>query len=189
MPRAHRMTPFVIPIATGLGLFAGCAEQSTEREPHVDTRPMVGDIHQAELDWAWVAAQDWWISSIDGAAPIEGTEPRIRFREHTWLEGSAGCNRFTASYIRKAESGLNINEIISTRMFCAFPEGVMQQEARLFHLLQNIDSYHAEPNRLDLITDGAVMLSCRISQDQDDEPGEPASMGSATEQDEVDEQP
>ena len=146
---------------------SACTDKSLERQPRVDTRPMVSEIHQAELDWAWIAAQQWNLQSIEGTPPIKGTSPWIRFREHTWLEGDAGCNRFTANYERRAEAGLSMEQIITTRMFCAQPEGAMQQEARLFHMLQQTDAYHAEPNRLDLLSDGAVVLSFSIKQDPD----------------------
>ncbi len=148
-----------IALASGLIVISGCADKSNERQPRVDTRPMVSEIRQAQLDWAWVSAQDWKLASIEGQSPITGTEPWIRFREHTWLEGDAGCNRFTANYTRKADSGLQISEIISTRIFCAVPEGSMQQEARMFHLLQNVDAYHAEPDQLNLLSDGATVIS------------------------------
>ncbi len=165
------------PILLLVGLLAGatgCADKSLERQPKVDTRPMVSEIHQAELDWAWIAAQQWNLMSIEGVPPLPGTSPWIRFREHTWLEGDAGCNRFTANYERKAESGLSIEQIISTRMFCAQPEGAMQQEARFYHLLQQTDAYHAEPDQLDLLSDGAVVLSFSVDdpqrQEQPDQP-------------------
>ncbi len=157
-------------IASMFLALGGCADKSIERQPRVDTRPMVGEIRQAELDWAWIARQQWDLSTIEGAAPIEGTTLWIRFREHTWLEGDAGCNRFTASYERKAEAGVQISQILSTRMFCAFPEGVMQQEARMFHLLQTIDAYHAEPDRLELRSDGATVLTFTIQSSEDAQP-------------------
>lgn len=140
-------------------LGVGCASKSKELEPRVDTRPMVGEIRQAEKDWAWIAAQQWHLRTIDGAPPLAHTRLRLSFKEHTWLEGEAGCNRFTASYTRKADAGLRVSEILSTKMFCGFPDGVMQQESRFFLLLQMIDAYHAEPDRLDLLADGAVVLS------------------------------
>lgn len=163
--------PILITSITGvLVALAGCADKNIERQPRVDTRPMVGEIRQAELDWAWIARQQWDLATIEGGAPIEGSSAWIRFREHTWLEGDAGCNRFTASYERKAEAGLQVSQILSTRMFCAFPEGVMQQEARIFHLLQTIDAYHAEPDRLDLRSDGATVLTFTIQSSDDEQP-------------------
>jgi heat shock protein HslJ len=146
-----------------LSMLGGCTNNKAEEQPTVDTRPMVSEIRQAEQDWAWVSGERWVLSTIEGQAPIAKTELTLNFREHTWLEGSSGCNRYTASYIRKAEAGLHISEIISTRMFCTQPGGIMQQESRFFHLLQQIDAYHAEPHRLDLLSDGAVVLSFGIT--------------------------
>ena len=168
MPNAAlRITTPILVTAAGVIILGGCVgKKRSEPLPQVDTRPMVDEIRQAALDWAWVSSQDWVLSSIEGSPPIAETQPWIRFRAHTWLEGGAGCNRFTASYERKAEAGLSVSQIISTRMFCSFPEGVMQQEARLFHMLQSIDSYHAEPDRFDLLADGAVMLSFVIERDE-----------------------
>lgn len=158
-------------------LGAGCADKSKELEPRPDTRPMVGEIRQAEEDWAWISRQQWRLRTIDGAPPLAHTQLRLSFKEHTWLEGDAGCNRFTASYRRKADAGLQVSEILSTKMLCGFPAGVMQQESRFFLLLQTIDAYHAEPDQLDLLADGAVVLSFTTpdAQEQADtpEPDEP----------------
>ena len=161
------LTPALLIASMGL---VGCIDKSEEIVPTMDTRPMVSDIRQAELDWAWIAGQRWALSTIDGQPPIEGTSPWLIFREHTWLEGEANCNRFTASYIRKAEAGLDVSQILSTKMFCAQPEGAMQQEARFYHLLQQTDAYHAEPDRLDLFVDGAVVLSFSNVEETDVEP-------------------
>ena len=138
---------------------AGCANKQKELEPRPNTRPMVNAIQQAEQDWGWISAEQWHLVTLEGKAPIAGTSMRIAFKQHTWLEGDAGCNRFTASYARKADSGLKITEILSTRMFCAQPDGVMQQESRFFHLLKRVDAYHAEPDRLDMLADGAIVLT------------------------------
>jgi len=137
----------------------GCADKKRELEPRPNTRPMVTEIQQAEQDWIWISAEQWSLVSIDGMSPIEDSQLRLNFKQHTWLEGDAGCNRFTASYTRKAEAGLKVDEILSTRMFCATPPGVMQQEARFFSLLKSVDSYHAEPDRLDMLSDGSIVLT------------------------------
>ena len=124
---------------------------------------MVDQINQAEQDWTWISREQWYLRTIDGHPPIPQTSIRLSFKEHTWLEGDAGCNRYTASYDRKADAGLKVSEILSTRMFCASPEGVMQQESRYFNLLKQVDSYHAQPHQLDLLVDGAVVLSFTIA--------------------------
>jgi heat shock protein HslJ len=152
---------FVCSVLVGASIasLSGCADKHKELEPRVDTRPMVDAIQQAEEDWIWISGQQWALATIEGQIPIPNTSLRLNFKEHTWLEGDAGCNRYTASYVRKADAGLQISEVLSTRMYCAQPAGVMQQESRYFHLLKQIDAYHAEPDRLDLLADGAVVLS------------------------------
>jgi len=140
-------------------ILSGCTHHDKELEPRPDTGPMVNAIQQAEQDWVWISGQQWYLITLEGQFPIAGTTINLNFKQHTWLDGDAGCNRFTASYTRKADTGLQITEILSTRMFCAEPEGVMQQESRFFHLLKRIDAYHAEPNKLDLLSNDAVVLS------------------------------
>jgi heat shock protein HslJ len=153
---------------------AGCSTPAEDLPPPLDPRPIVNKIHQAEEDWAWISKENWYLISIEGAPPVAGTEIRLSFKEHTWLEGNGGCNRYTASYIRKADIGLQISEILSTRMYCAQPAGIMQQESKFFTLLKRVDAYVAEPNKLDLIADGVVMLSFSNQKDapatQEDSP-------------------
>ena len=160
MNQRHRINTALF--LSSLTLLAGCADRKKELEPRPDVRPMVDAIQQAEQDWTWISGHRWFLTSIEGTPPIEGTAIDLNFKEHTWLEGDAGCNRYTANYARKAQAGLHINEILSTRMFCAHPPGVMQQESRFFQLLKQIDAYHAEPEQLDMLADGAVVLRFAI---------------------------
>ncbi len=138
---------------------SGCADKKKELEPRPDTRPMVNAIQQAEQDWVWISNEQWYLITLEGKASIAGTTIRLNFKQHTWLDGNAGCNNYTASYNRKADAGLKVTEILTTRMFCDQPQGIMQQESRFFHLLKRVDAYHAEPNKLNLLADGAIVLS------------------------------
>ena len=149
-----------------LSTLMGCANKQKETEPRPDTRPMVNAIQQAEQDWSWISKEQWHLHTIEGQSPIQNTNLRINFKEHTWLEGDAGCNRFTASYIRRADAGLKVTEVLTTRMYCAQPTGVMQQESRFFHLLKQIDAYHAEPTKLQMLADGAVVLTFTTQEDE-----------------------
>ena len=150
-----------------LSTLIGCANRHKEIEPRPDTRPLVNAIQQAEQDWIWISGQQWHLITIEGKSPIPGTNLRINFKQHTWLEGDAGCNRFTASYTRKADAGLKVTEVLTTKMYCAQPKGVMQQESRFFHLLKQIDAYHAEPAKLQMFADGAVVLTFMALEDED----------------------
>jgi len=146
----------VVGAASGL---SGCRNEKQDEEPiRVDVAPHVNAVRQAERDWAWVTGQTWRASAIEGDAPIPGSRLWIRFEDHTWLVGSSGCNRLTASYERRGIDGVKITQIASTRMLCRDPKGVMQQEARYLHLLGSCDAYSAEPELLKLEVDGVVVL-------------------------------
>lgn len=139
---------------------ASCEQNRRDKEPvRVDASPHVNAVRQAERDWAWIAGSDWIADTIEGKSPLPGTELWVRFEDHTWMSGSAGCNRITASYNRRGIDGLQMTQIAATRMLCNQPKGVMQQEARFLHLLGSIDAYQAEPSRLNLVSDGVVVLS------------------------------
>ena len=142
-----------------VAILTGCIDKKKELEPRPNVRPMVDAIQQADEDWIWISGQRWYLTSIEGNPVLGDTAPNLNFKEHTWLEGDAGCNRYTASYVRKAEAGLQVKEILSTRMFCAQPVGIMQQESRFFQLLKQVDAYHAEPDKLTLFIDSDIVLT------------------------------
>ena len=137
----------------------GCQNKRDEEPVRVDATPHANLVKQAKQDWSWIAGTTWVASTIEGQEPLENTSLWIRFEEHTWLVGSAGCNSISASYDRKGIDGLKITKIAATRMHCAQPDGTMQQESRFLHLLANIDAYHAEPDTLKLSTNAITMLT------------------------------
>lgn len=165
MKHHNRIMPilFILPMIT----LAGCVNDKTENEPRPNVRPMVDAIQQADEDWIWISGQRWHLTSIEGNPAITDTSLDLNFKEHTWLEGNAGCNRYTASYIHKAEAGLQIKEILSTRMFCAQPAGIMQQESRYFQLLKQVDTYHAQPDELSMFIDGDKVLTFGTGPEED----------------------
>ncbi len=146
-------------------MFLGCASKEKEREPRPNIRPMINAIEQAQQDWNWITAQQWILNEIESIPVLDGSSITLEFKEHTWLIGSSGCNQYTAGYDRKAESGLNIQEIMSTRMYCSDPIGIDQQEARYLKLLKAVDSYSAQPDRLTLYTEDEPVLIFELADD------------------------
>lgn len=143
-------------------LLGACADPDKERQPVVDSRPYAQAVQQAEKDWAWIAGTHWALFRIEGEPPLEGTTSDLSFKpDQTWLAGATGCNRFTGSYVRRGVDGIGIGPLAVTKMFCAQPEGVMQQEARLLQLLDLTDSYSATPELLTLYSDGKSVLHYR----------------------------
>jgi heat shock protein HslJ len=85
---------------------------------------------------------------------IAGTEITARF-EGGRVAGSAGCNTYTAAYSLNGNA-IEISPAASTRMACATPPGIMEQEAAYLAALQTARVYRTEGSRLILETaDGA----------------------------------
>ena len=61
------------------------------------------------------------------------------------ISGSGGCNRYFSSYQGK-DGKLSIQSVASTKMFCAIPEGTMQQEQEYFKALQAVTKYDISTN-------------------------------------------
>ncbi|QYZ80332.1 META domain-containing protein [Methanofollis formosanus] len=81
---------------------------------------------------------------------IEGTEITAVFDEDGKVTGSAGCNRYFASY-NLTGSSMEIGPAGSTKMFCAEPEGIMEQESTYLSLLGAVKSYTIEGDQLELL--------------------------------------
>lgn len=69
--------------------------------------------------------------------PVPGSEITAAFSDDGRLNGSAGCNRYFASYEANG-SGLTVGPVGSTEMYCA---GTMGQETAYLRLLGNASSY------------------------------------------------
>lgn len=89
---------------------------------------------------------------------VLGSEITATFDEGD-VVGTAGCNSYSAPYTLDG-SGLTIGAAISTKMFCAEPEGVMEQETAYLTLLSSVASFEIDRSSLTLFdADGAVLLT------------------------------
>lgn len=88
---------------------------------------------------------------------IAGSNVTATFDDNGGLSGFAGCNNYTASYEVTADT-IEIGSGVSTRKFCAQPDGVMAQETAYLQALEMADSYTIEGSTLILsTTEGATM--------------------------------
>jgi heat shock protein HslJ len=79
------------------------------------------------------------------------------------VSGSAGCNRFSGTY-RLADEALTVGPLRTTRMTCAQPTGIMEQERAFLAALGSAAVVRREGDRLVLRTAaGAIALSARAS--------------------------
>jgi len=84
-------------------------------------------------DTSWILTE---IRNGDGdlVPVLAGTLVTAAFSRDDRVTGSAGCNRYFASYSTDG-NGITIRNAGSTKMFCGSPEGLMVQESRfLSHL-------------------------------------------------------
>ena len=73
------------------------------------------------------------------------------------ISGSAGCNTYFAGYALDGDS-LTIGPAASTRMYCAEPQGLMEQEAHFLAQLVQTASYRIKGDSLQLLDTNGNML-------------------------------
>jgi heat shock protein HslJ len=89
---------------------------------------------------------------------LAGTQITAVFGEDGSLSGSAGCNTYNASYT-VTDSALTITAPATTRMMCAEPAGIMDQEAAYLAALPLAASYSVLGDELDVAdADGNILL-------------------------------
>lgn len=82
-------------------------------------------------------------------SPIRDTAITATFDADVGVAGSAGCNRYRASFETDGTS-LTIGPAASTRRLCAEPEGIMAQESAFLNVLREVVTYTISGDQLDL---------------------------------------
>jgi heat shock protein HslJ len=100
----------------------------------------------------------WTLVTLAGEQPLTGTAPSAEFSADQ-ISGSAGCNTYFGTYtVRDGE--LTISDVANTEMWCADPEGVMDQEQAFLAALRSAASYRLAGERLELLdAAGSVILA------------------------------
>jgi heat shock protein HslJ len=93
------------------------------------------------------------------AEPLPGTGITATF-EDGQVHGSAGCNTYRGAYAVDGH-GLAFGALATTRMACADPEGIMEQEQRYLGLLGGVRRYRIDGGQLWLATDDGQALVFR----------------------------
>lgn len=90
---------------------------------------------------------------------VPGSAITAFFAGNGTITGSAGCNRYTASY-SASPSTLSIGSPAATKMYCAFPEGIMAQEATFLSMLKRTNHFRIDGGLLSLADkDGIPLLA------------------------------
>ena len=94
---------------------------------------------------------------------LSGSEITGIFGDDDSLTGSAGCNTYTASYEVAGEI-ISIGPAGATRMMCAEPEGIKEQESAYLAALDSAATYEIRGSSLEVRdSEGTRMLSYTAS--------------------------
>jgi heat shock protein HslJ len=98
----------------------------------------------------------WILLRMDGVRPIPETEISL-FISHDSISGNGGCNQYSGGLEIKGDQ-IVISELISTTMACPGPEGLFEQEAKYWALMNTVRNYRLEEDQLILVTTGMEEL-------------------------------
>jgi heat shock protein HslJ len=101
-----------------------------------------------------LAGTSWLVSIYErgegGAIPVlSGTSLTVNFGTDGNVTGSGGCNDYSATYTQDG-TNIAIGAVGSTRMSCAAPDGIMQQEVQFLADLQSATSFEVAGIQLNL---------------------------------------
>lgn len=105
----------------------------------------------------WVLS---WYNDGQGAlvSVLAGSEITAQFGEDGQLAGSAGCNTYKATYTLDGDQ-ISVGPAGTTRMLCAQPAGVMEQEAAYVAALSNVTDYRILGEDLELLDDAGTRIA------------------------------
>ena len=109
-----------------------------------------------------LAGTSWTVISFNNGkeavvSVMAGTDLTANFGQDGQLTGSGGCNNYNAGYVTSGSKNIEIGPVAATRMACAEPAGVMDQESQYFAALSTAATYSIDGNKLELRTaDGAL---------------------------------
>jgi heat shock protein HslJ len=115
------------------------------------------------LPLASLAGTEWILTAYNNGqgavvSVLIGTEITAAFGDDGRLDGSAGCNTYGASYEVDGDQ-ITLGPAVTTRMWCAEPEGIMDQENAFLAALGSAATYHIQGGKLEMRdADGALAL-------------------------------
>ncbi len=92
-----------------------------------------------------LADSQWTLLSLNGEAPLDGTQITMNFNAEGQVSGSAGCNNYTATYTA-AGGTLTLSTGASTMMAC--PDAIMIQEQTYLDALGAVTGYSLDAGQL-----------------------------------------
>lgn len=126
------------------------------------------DVAVFEADMSPLTGHAWMCTGYNngqgGVVSLAAdTTMTIEFSENDEANGSSGCNTFSAEYAVDDEDAMSFEQIAVTEMYCASPEGIMEQEERFLDALTTVATYEIRGDSLTLRTaDGAAAATFKL---------------------------
>jgi heat shock protein HslJ len=92
---------------------------------------------------------------------LAGSNVTAEFGSDGTLSGNSGCNTYSGAYTVTG-SQITIGPLASTRMACADPAGIMEQETQFLAALQTAATYKIESTTLELRTKNGALAAQAI---------------------------
>ncbi len=101
----------------------------------------------------------WWMISMGNQVLTPGSEVTAEFAINPdgatgVISGASGCNTYNAPIL----SALQIGPVATTKMLCAEPAGVMEQETRYLAMLASANSFSMASNQLVIGTPNGMLV-------------------------------
>jgi len=98
-----------------------------------------------------LTATSWQVTEINGK-PIDKADfgngaPTATFSTDNKINGKGGCNGYGGSYNLNEEGGINISQLMSTKMYCENAKG----ENTYMKVLESVDMAKVEKDKLTLM--------------------------------------
>ena len=102
---------------------------------------------------------EWWLVSMGSRTPLPGTQITAKFQINSdgvtgQVGGSSGCNSYKAS----VTGVFTVGPAATTRMYCAEPQGVMEQETAYLAMLASSQNFSVANNQLLIGTASGVLV-------------------------------
>ena len=145
-------------------ILAGCTMPEPAGQPPA-TEQQTPPPTPVAIERTTLAGTSWTlISGLSGTGTwnvLAGTTITATFGEDGQVSGSAGCNNYFAAYQSRTNT-LTIGTPATTRMYCAEPAGIMNQETLYLSNLEGAATYAIEGDLLMIYdTTGKTLLTYR----------------------------
>lgn len=98
----------------------------------------------------------WRAAQLGGQPVLAGTSLSANFDANGGLNGSAGCNSYSATYLVSGDK-LSISSPAATGLVCFDPPGIMDQETAYLNALATASSFYIEAGQLYITYSGGTL--------------------------------